>query len=305
MHLNCDVPFVSCLTSLTCLTFCTTSGDPYKIQEALHSVQKLPALLTLCLHNYSSLPANLAWPEHLQTLVLYGGHDKVCNLAHCTQLTQLAVTLGPSMDELRLPGCATACLKHLDITVCEVMGLDQVGLGVLTQLTHLGLRSTKLGQVTKTGWPKSLPCLKSLCCESIARLPLAIFQYTGLTHLDISFWQGRTLPEGIGNLQQLLTLDLPCSSLDTFPMFVLRLTQLSRLNMGNADVLEFPEDIIQMANWPNLTKLDFTFRRRSPSTGYRMDSCLNFFLLHEALGPRKDIFEVTTSFARPAMTPVR
>ena len=87
-------------------------------------------------------------------------------------------------------------------------------------------------------------------------------------------------------------------------MCVLQLTQLSHFDVGNGDVLDFPEDIVQMANWPSLTMLDFTFRRRSPATGYCRDSCLHLFLLREALGPWKDILKVTTSFARPAMTQV-
>ena len=102
------------------------------------------------------------------------------------------------MQELRLRLCDTPHLKQFDITVSEVMGLDQVGLGIITQLTHLGLTSTK---VPEKGWPALLPRLKSLHCASAARLPSAVFQYTGLTRLDIALWQGTTLPERVTSLQ--------------------------------------------------------------------------------------------------------
>jgi GTPase SAR1 family protein len=88
---------------------------------------------------------------------------------------------------------------------------------------------------------KELDLSKELDNEKLDELPESIGQLTQLQSLNLSNNQLKTLPESIGQLTQLQSLNLSNNQLKTLPESIGQLTQLQSINLFNNQLTALPE----------------------------------------------------------------
>jgi len=100
--------------------------------------------------------------------------------------------------------------------------------------------------------------LLDLCYLGLTTLPESIGQLTGLTSLDVSGNELTALPESISQLTGLTSLDVSGNELTVLPESICQLTHLTSLGVGGNQLTALPESICQLTG---LTSLEASFNQ--------------------------------------------
>ena len=79
---------------------------------------------------------------------------------------------------------------------------------------------------------KELSCIEKIEWLGIEKIPESIGKLTNLQSLDLSYTQISELPESIGNLTSLQSLNLDSTQISVLPESIWNLTRLQDLNLG-------------------------------------------------------------------------
>ena len=79
---------------------------------------------------------------------------------------------------------------------------------------------------------KELSCIEEIHWWEIEKIPESIGKLTNLQSLDLSYTQISELPESIGNLTSLQSLNLDSTQISVLPESIWNLTRLQDLNLG-------------------------------------------------------------------------
>jgi internalin A len=103
--------------------------------------------------------------------------------------------------------------------------------------------------------------------NGLATLPESIGQLTNLTSLDISSNRLNTLPESIGQLANLTSLNLSGNQLNALPESIGQLTSLTSLNLSGNQFNALPKSISQLTSLTSLNLSGNEFNALSESIG--------------------------------------
>ncbi|KAF8034517.1 hypothetical protein BT93_C0745 [Corymbia citriodora subsp. variegata] len=204
--------------------------------------------LTRC-ERLAQLPDSIGFLISLQGLLLSGCHslrqipDSIGNL---TSLTELHLNY-TAIEELPESIGSLKELKTLDASYCASLARIPNSVGDLASLSHLDLTGCKkLAQLPDSiGSLISIPRLLLLGCHLLRQIPNSIGKLTLLTELYLKSMTIEELPESIGSLKKLKTLNASyCASLARIPNSVGDLVSLSRLDLTRCERLaQLPDSI--------------------------------------------------------------
>jgi len=222
------------------------------LEKLPESFSKLKQLVHLDLSNCSNVTGV---SESLQTLT----NLEYLNLSYCWNISVLPGSLGSfkKLKYLNLSGCEEIKefprsfgnlknLMHLDLSHCFQVKVIPEVLGSLTELQYLNLSQCgciggnkigeALGNLTKLQCLYLSGFMDTICDESTSFTSLvstktfleSISTLSILKHLDLSCNEGLFyLPECIGNLRKLCTLDhSDCPSLSSVPESIIQMDSL-------------------------------------------------------------------------------
>ncbi|KAF8034498.1 hypothetical protein BT93_C0727 [Corymbia citriodora subsp. variegata] len=147
-------------------------------------------------------------------------------------------------------------LKTLDASYCASLAHIPNSIGDLASLSRLDLTGCeKLAQLPNSiGFLVSLARLLLLKCHSLRQIPDSIGKLTSLIELHLESTAIEELPESIGSLKELKTLDASyCASLACIPNSIGDLASLSRLDLTGCEKLaQLPDSIGFLISLPQL-----------------------------------------------------
>lgn len=327
-----DLQHLFRLTQLTSLGLRGRGG----LVRIVHSIeqghlQQPVYLQTLHLRRFDCVPSALVRLSSLRALDLedYWTVEEItqgCDLSCGTQLTSISfrrylppdddIVLGEGLAVFTLPSGSDVQLECLKIVNDDLSSpyTQLVNLGSASKLKHLRLEGTM--PPASFVWPDSLlnlTCLEGLKLRCVP--PLGWKQYSTLQVLTLNNMSYPHLPTWFSELTHLKVLGLREARLKHFPLCLMHLSQLHSLDLsliGGVGFLCPPElrspmrlskSIVQFAEWPFLTKLDFRWKSnwvkrfgRSKACGWNWDlqnysDMSNFWLsqLQQVLGHRSSL----------------
>ncbi len=240
--------------------------------------------------------------KKLQALELKDGRVDTYDLSGATQLTALWVLQmeEPSMlRRLILPRGNAVQLKNLSLSF---QGQDAPEEQQLHELLNFeaatGLQTLKFFRfyphsLREAGWPQAMPSLTSLAVSGMPVGPPREWQrYSALVKLELTDLHGTSLPDWFAQLTGLKFLKLDNSVLQEFPTCIFHLSQLEQLDLSDRkSPMMIPSAIVQLADWPFLTKLYFC-QDENREQALTPDSQLHILLLQEALGHRQGVLQL-------------
>ena len=246
------------LTNLTCLT--VLDANSYC---DLKELQYLTKLHTLELFAHTDLATKVPHFTNLLRLELSHGQQVVYDFSCLTHLTALILT-DHGIRTLVLPEGRDVGLRHLSVLWDEMRynndPFEMQNLGLAVHLTSIHLEDAFPDNLTLPGWPQAMPCLSHVTVEQLKCCPpQAWLSYPKLRHLDLSLISLETLPDFFTGLTQLEHLVMSNHHFTgDFPQPVLALSQLQTLDMSatEPDAMCLPENLVNCATWPNLTRLN-------------------------------------------------
>lgn len=257
--------------------------DSEKLTELPAALRQLAQLQSLNLSNnqLTALPEWLGQLTQLQVLV-FSGNRLTALPESLGQLTQLQ-TLDLSRNQLTVLPESLGQLTQLRELVAYFNKLNTIpaGIGRLAKLKVLSVSGNHL-----TSLPSEIGDLQNLtelyiAQNDIERLPDAVGNLGQLRKLIVgghelslnAHWSasGRNrltvLPESLGQLTQLRTLDLSNNELTALPESLRKLTGLTRLYLHGNDALELPTEMLGKGNRDDHAKpadiLAYYFRART------------------------------------------
>ena len=270
LHFQTELPDLHRVAKMTNLTYLTlrgsnkdgdrSKGPPGNELTLLHS---LTGLHTLDIFGFQQLHLlDFQRLGSLRKLCLGTDHTGICDVSSCTQLTSLAISWeGNPPKHVLLPAGSNVQLRHLLVSAVHFYGNcgDIQTLQDSTQLTCIEFLHTYPPNFDQVGWPISMPRLNTIKADMVPGLPpQQMINYSRLRHLDISLSGDRYVPNWFSQLTQLETLTLKAAhGMTTFPMCVLRLTQLSSLDLkfNGMERIKLPDEIVQFSEFTALTRL--------------------------------------------------
>ena len=287
-----DVVTMTRLNSL-CITAKSRYAPTVEAGDTLALLQALPQLHMLHLMRLRQPSLDLGAMHALRKLSIEDCGSGVYDMATCTQITCLEVTLkyvGP--NQVWLPSGSTVQLHHLTISSRDQLGdayvddIERVGrtFNVLQNLSDATqLTSIRFDQLypcnLKQNWPTSLPNLEVIkMYGSPAIPPQEVVGYSLLRNLDLSgcfldIDQAVALPDWLSQLTQLDHLNITGVWWSQFPLCLLQLRQLQSLSLSRSSVhnrlvmrshngpaetaeVDLPAEISQFSGFHGLTYLD-------------------------------------------------
>ncbi|KAK3436788.1 hypothetical protein EUGRSUZ_C01424 [Eucalyptus grandis] len=243
-----------------------------KIHPSIEDIKTLVSLNVGYCHKLKELPLGVGRMEELRELLINetnireipisrGCLTKLENLnaSYCEQLARLPKSLGSLISLTQLDLSNTGIeelpefigslkkLKILNAFGCPSLARMHNSIGDLASLSRLDLRECKkLAQLPDS--ISSLVCLSELLlsgCHSLRQIPDSIGKLTSLTELYLKSMAIERLPESIGSLKKLETLDASCcASLARMPNSIGHLASLSRLDLRECRKLaQLPDSI--------------------------------------------------------------
>ena len=194
------------------------------------------------------------------------------DLSYCRNLKSLPERIGDltSLTELKLGDCwklaslperfgECKSLTKLDLTSCKNLKSLPEGIGDLTSLTKLNLQQCyslvslpeRIGQLVNLDKNSMEEIMKR--CEHMSVIPSTLFDhpYFGtVTELNLSHWKMDKLPDSIGDLTSLTSLDLSsCKSLVSLPERLGECKSLTSLNLEHCESLvSLPDSFGKLVN---------------------------------------------------------
>ena len=256
------------LTDLTDLD--VSSNTITNLPDELWQLSQLE-LLNLSSNPYSEQLQNDIFDlKHLRELSLSNLQldsipDKIWQLS---QLTDLDLSKN-KLSELPLTIGKLTQLKHLDLSNNILNGIPAT-IGNLLQLESVDLSSNYLFTLPEEFW--QLSQLEHLILDSNPiKLSEEIGRLVGLKYFSINNGYAdsditsilsedelyiQNIPDEIGNLVQLQTLDLSSNKVRELPAGIVRLTQLSSLYLYDNQIKTFPNEICQLTQLVSLDLSD-------------------------------------------------
>lgn len=279
------------------------AAESVHLTQNLHDLQQLVHLQELHLENFCSLPDNLLCNlPKLQVLILRDGQEDTYDLSDATQITALNVCqmVEPStLRRLILPSGNAVQLQSLSLWFHGQDAPEEQQLHVLLNLeAATGLQNLEFDRfyphsLREAGWPQAMPSLTSLAVLGMPVEPLRQWQnYSALVKLKLTDLQSTSLPHWFAQLTGLKFLKLDKSVLDEFPACIFHLTQLEQLDLSLLQSpMMIPPAIIQLADWPFLTRLDFC-QDDTHEQALNPDSQLHIMQLQETLCHRQGVLQL-------------
>ncbi len=279
------------------------AAEAVHLTENLHDLQQLVHLQELHLEDFTSLPDNLVYNlPKLQVLKLTNGHGDTYDLSGATQLTALNILQQNEPSLLRrliLPSGNAVQLQNFcllfqgqgdpeDQQMHELLNLEAA-----TGLQTVELDRSYPDSVREAGWPQAMPSLTSLAVSGMPVGPPREWRnYSALVKLELTDLQSTSLPDWFAQFTRLKFLKLNKCVLDELPTCIFHLTQLEQLDLSDCQSpMMIPPAIIQLADWPFLTKLYFC-QDGNREQALTPDSQLHVMHLQEALGHRQGVLQL-------------
>ncbi|KAK2665221.1 hypothetical protein Ddye_003795 [Dipteronia dyeriana] len=227
-----EVP--SSVESLTNLTWLNVS-DCSRLKHISINICKLKSLRYLFLKNCSKLecfPEILETMEHLETLDLSGTAIKELPLSieHMTGLSKLFLRGCKNLETLPSSIFNLASLIELDLSDCSKLNKLPVNMGNLKSLENLSA-----GRGVESQLPSSTRSLRSLI-ECLAFRPSSGLSFS-LKYLYLNNCNLTEIPEDIGCLSSLKTLELCRNDFESLPTSIKQLSKLERLLLNDCNML--------------------------------------------------------------------
>ena len=249
-------------TKLTSLKFTQHLRSAHTSATEIQLLQQLTNLKKLTVLDFDGISHCLSKLTQLQTLDLCLGSQAnyFCDLSTliCVQHIRIVCHCTSPLTKVILPTGANVKLVSLRLVSQDMLDLSAlVHLAAATQLTCLELH--KVALLNDKDWPKSLPSLCQLCNTFLAYPPPATWtMYSGLRVLTLDSIQLDRLPDWFSGLTMITALTLAFAKLHDFPLCIMHLSQLHRLDMSNIyPPLRMPACIVNFAKWDHLSKLNF------------------------------------------------
>jgi internalin A len=216
--------------------------------------------------NLTSLPSEIGWFSHLQSLVLGGDvYDDVTEevvelgnqIAHFP--SEIAQLTSLQRLEHRYSNLTALPPEIVHLTNLQILDLSDNNLTALppeivqlTNLQHLDLQNNSL-----TALPLEIVHLTNLqflnlSNNNLTALPPEIVQLTNLQHLIFQDNNLTTLPPEIAQLTNLRDLTLYGNSLTALPLEIGRLANLQILSLSENSLTTLPSEIAQLTNLQDL-----------------------------------------------------
>ncbi|CAM5999748.1 unnamed protein product, partial [Sphagnum balticum] len=232
------------LVALTNLLICGDHDSWVELPHKIFALTKLE-VLELQLMNVETLPAKM--PEvfiQLQELHLRcEGLEYLPTSFTCPWAFPALLELEISSDVVEFPEVAKGAfpkLRTLDLSFCEALeSFPEVPKGAFPKLRTLDLSYCKsLGSLPLS--LEVLATLRKLILKGFS-LPASFFRsFPKLRVLDLSGGKFRNLPEELGDLEDLVCLDLSsCNNLEILPDAVMKLHVLKCLNLPECRRLKY------------------------------------------------------------------
>ncbi|KAL3726618.1 hypothetical protein ACJRO7_031515 [Eucalyptus globulus] len=246
--------------------------DLEEIHPSIEDIKTLVFLNVRYCWALKELPLGVGRMEELRELLINGTDVReipisrgcltkmeTLNGSYCTRLSRLPKSLGSLMSLIQLDLSNTGIeelpeyigslkkLETLNASCCASLACIPNSIGDLESLFRLDLTNCKkLAQL-----PNSIGSLMSLSqlllsgCHLLRQIPDSIKKLTSLTELYLKSTGIEELPESIGSLKKLETLDaIYCASLARIPNSIGDLASLSRLDLTNCHKLaQLPDSI--------------------------------------------------------------
>ena len=279
------------MTHLTSLIFERSTRNLPSAGTNLTILQSLAKLHTFHLSGCQYAYLDLTRLQSLRKLSL-SCHGDTYDVTSCTQITSLEVTWSSSGPQsLFLPIGSRVQLQHLSISALYDAGCFH-NLHHLQDATHLTSVQFHRTYDWNLVWPVSMPHLEIVEADSMPGPPQQLLAYCHLRHLDISCYIGSrapvALPSWFSRLTQLNSLHV-YPGLSVFPVCLLRLRQLSSLDLGlsckRCDCIELPVEIVHFSQFPALTNLSMRSSKSVYSHGFSTRALQQLSSLDTLLGP--------------------
>ncbi|KAK3437145.1 hypothetical protein EUGRSUZ_C01693 [Eucalyptus grandis] len=169
---------------------------------------------------------------------------KVLDLSYCANLRRTPdLSAFKSLEILNLESCYD--LKEIHPSICYIKTLVHLNVCRCFELKKLPARVGRMEESREL-----------LCYDKPAQLPESIGSFESLTELYLSGTSIKELPEFIGFMEALETLDIVCcESLDHIPNSIGNLASLSVLYIINSSLREIPDSIGKLQS---LVELDLS-----------------------------------------------
>ncbi|XP_039165316.1 disease resistance protein RPV1-like [Eucalyptus grandis] len=190
------------------------------LREIPNSIGKLASLTTMDLHwtAIEELPESIGSLKKLQMI----------DASYCASLARIPSAIGhlASLKSLFLQGCCS--LREIPDSI-----------GKLASLTELHLKGTTIEELPESiGSLKELETLNVSWCKSLTHIPSSVGDQVSLTHLLL---QGchllKEIPNSIGKLASLTKLDLSETGIEKLPESIGFLKELETLDASNCVLL--------------------------------------------------------------------
>lgn len=208
------------------------TGIRFKIHQSIDEVKRVR----------SSHYALITNGRNIEHLCISNNHELLSSYFHLfadIKSLELRDLVDFDLDTLR---CLTG-LEKLHMSYNSQVTNLQDGIGNLTSLTSLDIRSTQIAELPEG--IANLISLKGLYMggTQIADLPKGIDNLSSLEALDMRDTQIAELPEWIGKLTSLTLLDISHTQITELPGEIGNLTSLTSLNVSHTQITELPEKI--------------------------------------------------------------
>ncbi len=283
------LPVLSSFTNLTSLGL--PFGDGHIFAEDISRLHQLPLLHSLDLPGCAEVSSILAMPC-LRCLKMSGLLNNTYDFSCATQITQLTLAQEEErrgFSHLTLPSENNVQLLQLSLGSWQETPIDTlINLGAATSLESL-----YIDIFTDNGdafWPASMPALTDLATHVMPQQPpIKWLNYTNLRGLTLEDLESPVIPDWFSAFTQLTSLSLEGAELKDFPSCVMQLSHLRSLSFKDIDQFEYPLElppvIVEFAQWPYLSRLNFALSSRVYST----ESQHSLSQLKAALGHRSSL----------------
>ncbi len=285
------LPVLSSFTNLTSLE--ALSGDGHLWAEETSQLHQLPLLHSLVLIDCAEVSTSILAMPCLRCLKVLGCLNNTYDFSCATQITQLTLSKEEELrgfSHLILPSGNNVQLLQLSLGSWQETPIDTlINLGAATSLESL---YTDI--FTDNGdafWPALMPALTDLATHVMPQQPpIKWLNYTNLRGLTLECLERSVIPDWFSAFTQLTSLSLERAELKDFPSCVMQLSHLRSLSFKDIDEFEYPLElppvIVEFAQWPYLSRLNFAL---SCSRVYSTESQHSLSQLKAALGHRSSL----------------
>lgn len=234
------------------------------LPESLGKLSQLKYLYIDAEIEVKGLPTNIGALKQLQLLSMHTPDllELPASISNCQQLKVLTLTSPylptvQSMNTLPSNIGAISNLEALEVSRFKGKALPE-SICQLKQLKYLVLKKAKelralpdnIGQLT------SLKMLDLQYAKWLFEFPESIVKLTQLRTLNLRHASLSALPSDIGNLKQLVNLDISSTNLKVLPESIGALEQLEVFNINGCDIKELTFDITK---WTKLRELNIAW----------------------------------------------